>query len=143
MQVFFRGLAFSAMLFLAGCGTIGQGPDSGPVPIEKDPDYTDVSKPATPTSTQPSTPAQPSVSGAAQSLMSKARTASNQGDYEQAIALLERAQRIDADSGEIYLALAQTYKAKGDLQMASAAAERGMLYCSGNAQCGALRTLVK
>ena len=140
MQAFSRGVAFSAMLFLAGCGTTGQGPDSSPVPIEKDPDYTDVSKPATPT--QPTTPTKPTVSGAAQSLMSKAQAASSQGDYDQAIALLERAQRIDSDSGEIYLALAETYKAKGDLQMASAAAERGMLYCSGNAQCGALRALV-
>ena len=136
-----RGLAISGILFLAGCGSLGRGPDSGPVPIEKEPEYTDVSKPATPA--KPSTPTQPSISGASRSLMSKAEAAASSGDYEQALALLERAQRIDSDSGEIYLALAKIYKAKGDLEMASAAAERGMLYCSGSKQCGALRAFVK
>lgn len=141
MQIISRGLAFGGILFMVGCGTSGQGPDSSSVPIERDPEYTDVSKPATPA--KPATPKQPSVSGASRSLMSKADAAAGDGDYEQALALLERAQRIDPDSGEIYLALAKTYKAKGDLAMASAAAERGMLYCSGNAQCGALRNFVK
>ena len=141
MQVISRGLAFSAALFLSACGTIGQSPDSGPAPIEE-PEYTDVSKPHTEVPpSQPTTPSQPAV-GAAQSLMNKADVATSSGDYEQAIALLERAQRIDSDNGEIYLALAETYKAKGDLAMATAAAERGMLYCSGTRQCSALRGFV-
>jgi len=131
------GRAFSSILFLAGCGTLGQSPDSGSVPIEKEPEYTEVGKPATPA--KPSTPAQPSVSGASRSLMSKADAAASNGDYEQALALLERAQRIDPDSGEIYLSLAKTYTAKGDNAMASAVAERGMLYCRGASQCSALR----
>jgi len=138
VQSITRGLVLSGVLFLAGCGTVGQSPDSGPVPIEKDPPYTDVSKPATPS--PPAGPAQPATtSGAAKSLMNKAEVASRSGDYEQAVALLERAQRIDSDSGEIYLALAETYTAKGDLAMAGAVAERGMLYCSGATQCSALR----
>ena len=141
MQIVSRGMALSAVLFLSACGTIGQSPDSGPAPIE-DRDYTDVTQPETaPPPSQPTTPSQP-VIGAAQSLMNKADSAASDGDYEQAIALLERAQRIDSDNGEIYLALAETYNAKGDLAMASAAAERGMLYCSGSKQCSALRGYV-
>jgi tetratricopeptide (TPR) repeat protein len=141
VQIIFRGLALSVVLFLSACGTIGQSPDSGPAPIE-DRDYTDVTKPEPPIPpTRPTTPSQP-VIGAAQGLMNKAELATSGGDYEQAIALLERAQRIDSDNGEIYLALAETYNAKGDLAMASAAAERGMLYCSGTTQCSALRGFV-
>jgi tetratricopeptide (TPR) repeat protein len=137
-----RGLALFGILLLAGCGTIGQSPDSGPAPIEE-PGYTEVTEPDTPVKpTQPTAPSEP-VTSAAQNLMDKAATATGNGDYEQAIALLERAQRIDADSGEIYLALAKTYRAKGDLGMASAAAERGMLYCRGSSQCGALRGFVE
>jgi tetratricopeptide (TPR) repeat protein len=141
VQIISRGLALSAVLFLSACGTIGQSPGSGPAPIEE-PDYTDVTKPETPAPpSQPTTPSQPVIS-AAQSLMNKADVAASSGDYEQAIALLERAQRIDSDNGEIYLAMAETYRAKGDVAMASAAAERGMLYCSGAKQCGALRGFV-
>ncbi len=138
MKTLSRGFMFAGLIFLAGCGTLGQGPDSGAVPIEKEPEYTDVTAPATPT--QPEAPALPAVSGAALSLMSKADTAVGKGDYEQALALLERAQRIAPNSGEIYLSLAKTYTAKGDQAMASAVAQRGMLYCNGAAQCSALRT---
>ena len=62
-----------------------------------------------------------------------------QDDAFTALALLERALRIDPDSGEIYLALAKIYSLKGDTAMASATAQRGMLYCNGKAQCDALR----
>jgi tetratricopeptide (TPR) repeat protein len=136
-----RGLALVGVLLLAGCSTTGQSPDSGPAPIEE-PGYTDVTEPETPV--QPAPPAAPSepVNSAVKNLMDKAESATGNGDYEQAIALLERAQRIDADSGEIYLALAKTYTAKGDMGMASAAAERGMLYCRGSSQCGELRAYV-
>lgn len=142
MQKVSLGLVLSGVLLLAGCSTTGQSPDSGPAPIEE-PGYTDVTKPETPV--QPTPPVAPSapVTSAAQNLMDKAETATGNGDYEQAIALLERAQRIDADSGEIYLALAKTYTAKGDVGMASAVAERGMLYCRGSSQCGALRGFVE
>ena len=62
-------------------------------------------------------------------------------DYFVALALLERAQRIDPESGEIYLQLARTHRARGDVDQARATAERGMLFCSGSAQCSALRAL--
>jgi tetratricopeptide (TPR) repeat protein len=73
----------------------------------------------------------------------QAQQARARGDYEQALALLERAQRIDPESGEIYLELARTHQAKGDRAQARATAERGMLYCRGSAQCDALRSLTR
>jgi tetratricopeptide (TPR) repeat protein len=137
-----RGLALFGILLLAGCGTIGQSPGTGPAPIEG-PGSTEVTEPET--AVQPVPPEAPPepVTSAVRNLMDRAESATGNGDFEQAIALLERAQRIDADSGEIYLALAKTYMAKGDVGMASAAAERGMLYCRGSLQCGALRGYVE
>lgn len=132
-------LAILVIVFLAGCST---APDRGPVPIEKDPGYTPVTPPATAPQPKP-TPATPNTSSAYQGLLSSADTASASGDYEQALALLERAQRIDPDSGEIYLNLAKTYRAKGDEALAAATAERGLLYCSGRAQCDALRAYLR
>jgi len=134
MQNWARGLALCTALLVSACSTTQQ---SEPAPIEKKPDYTSVTKPATPT--QPASPQRAPVNTAARSLMQKAEAALGKGDYEQALALLERAQRIDPDSGEIYLALAETYTRKGDADMAGAAAQRGMLYCSGSVQCDALR----
>jgi Tfp pilus assembly protein PilF len=122
------------VLLVAACGTV---PDSGPAPVERRPESAPVTK--APTPARPSSPQRPPVNSAAQNLMDKAGAELDTGDYEQALALLERALRIDPDSGEIYLALAKTYSIKGDTAMASAAAQRGMLYCSGKVQCDALR----
>ena len=88
-------------------------------------------------------PPQPSTSSDWQPLVQKAEQATARGDYEQALALLERAQRIDPESGEIYLQLALTQRAKGDAAQARATAERGMLFCSGSSQCNALRALTR
>jgi Tfp pilus assembly protein PilF len=122
------------MLLLGACGTV---PDRDPAPVENRPKSAPAS--TVPTPTQPSSPQRPPINSAAQSLMEKAGAELDTGDYEQALALLERALRIDPDSGEIYLALVKTYSLKGDTAMANAVAQRGMLYCSGKAQCDALR----
>jgi tetratricopeptide (TPR) repeat protein len=129
-----KGVALCMMLLLGACGTL---PDSDTAPVEKRP----VSAPVTsaPTPTRPSSPQRPPINSVTQSLMDKAGVESDAGNYEQALALLERALRIAPDGGEIYLALAQTYSLKGDTAMANATARRGMLYCSGRAQCDALR----
>ena len=74
--------------------------------------------------------------------MDKATAARSRGDYEQALALLERAQRIDPDSGEIYLELARTYAAKGDDASARATAERGLLYCRDD-ECAQLKAFIR
>ena len=113
-----------------------------PVPVEKEPEYTTVTPPAT--KPQPSSrPTQPSASAAYQPLLDKAGRATASGDYEQALALLERAQRIDPDSAEIYLSMAKTHQASGDVAQARATAERGLLYCRGSTECEALRAYTR
>jgi thioredoxin-like negative regulator of GroEL len=71
--------------------------------------------------------------------LAAAEQAAQRGDYEEALALLERAQRIEPNSAEVYLHMARTHLARGDIAQASATAERGLLYCSTEAMCDALR----
>lgn len=130
-------IALWLVLFVSGCSTYSL-PGGAPAPVEKQPDYTAV-KPAATSAKPAPRPAEPSTSAAYQPLLDKAGQARDRGDYEQALALLERAQRIDPDSAEIYLNMAKTHKARGDMTQASATAERGLLYCTGNSQCNALR----
>jgi len=122
------------VLLVGACATV---PDSGPAPAGKRPESVPVTKTHTPL--MPPSPQRPAVNSAAQNLMGRAEVELDERNYEQALALLERALRIDPDSGEIYLALAKIYSLKGDTAMASATAQRGMLYCNGKAQCDALR----
>ena len=116
-----RAIVLAGLLTLGGCSIYSMPGDSEPAPVEnKQPDYsaTPGKPPATPA--PPATmPPEPNDSNAYGGLLAKASEARDRGDYEQALALLERAQRIDPDSGEIYLALAQTYQAKGDTALAS------------------------
>jgi Flp pilus assembly protein TadD len=97
---------------------------------------------AQPDAAQPDA-AQPDAVHAYSGLLGKARAASAQGDYDGAIALLERAQRIDPDSAELYLELARTYMAQGRTDQARATASRGTLYCRSAAECAALRELAR
>ena len=76
-------------------------------------------------------------------MLEKAQYATRRGDYEQAFAYLERAQRIDPDSAEVYLGMSQAHRARGDSARASATAERGLLYCTSNRLCDALRAFVQ
>jgi Flp pilus assembly protein TadD len=76
-------------------------------------------------------------------LIDRAGEARRLGDYEQALAYLERAQRIEPGDAEIYLGLAQTHAAAGNSGQARATAERGLLYCSGRVQCDALRAYTR
>ncbi len=107
--------------------------DSTTAPVEKSPDYTVVTPPP---------PAAPPAA-AYQPLLDKASQARQRGDYEQALALLERAQRIDADSADIYLAMARTHSERGDSGQARAVAERGLLYCRTSKQCDSLRAYTR
>ena len=77
------------------------------------------------------------------SLISRAEASVASGDFAQALALLERAQRIDPTNADIYLALARTYFAKGDLHLAQTTAERGLLFCRNDRQCNQLQALTK
>lgn len=131
-------------LVLTGC-SIYSMPDSERAPVETRP---------VPGATVPETPApppaaplppatDPGVTSAAAGLLDKARAASAQGDYEQALALLERAQRIDPNSAEVYLQLARVYAAQGHADKARDTASRGTLYCRDERECATLRALAR
>lgn len=133
-----RGSVLLVLLLAAACTTYTP-PETAPAPVEKRPEPP-VMVPTTPKPPAPPPPRPaPSASAAWQPLLAKAEQATQRGDYEEALALLERAQRIEPDSGEVYLCMARTHHAKGDDTQARATAERGLLYCSTDAMCDALR----
>lgn len=124
-----------ALLLLSACGT---NPYSLPRIETGEPE---VAEPV-PEAPAPSAPVDPpvnSAAGAHSGLLAKAESAMARGDYEESLAYLQRAQRIDPDNAEVYLAMAQTHSAAGNSAQARATAERGLLYCSGVSQCNALR----
>ena len=125
---------------VSACSTPG-APDSDTAATKPAPRPV-VTPPAT-TPVAPPRPLEPTANKGDQPLLDIAGHARVRGDYEQALALLERAQRIDPDSAEIYLAMARTHQASGDSSQARAVAERGLLYCNGRAECDALRGLAR
>ncbi|MEH6607735.1 MAG: tetratricopeptide repeat protein [Halioglobus sp.] len=139
-----RGVILAGAVVLGGC-SVYSVPGGEPAPVESPTDYTpgNVESPSTPSAPDRPVAPEPNDSNAYGSLLSRASAATDRGDYEQALALLERAQRIDPDSAEIYLHLAATYTAKGDGTLAKATAERGLLYCHGQSQCDALRSYTR
>lgn len=129
------------VLALSGC-SIYSLPGGEPAPVEE---ASTGPRPAP----RPETPepayrdADPAASAAYRPLLEEAEACTTRGDYERALALQERAQRIDPDSAEIYLAMARTHNARGDRSQARATAERGLLYCTSKAQCDALRGYIR
>ena len=133
-------LATAMVGVMTGCSVYSL-PGSQPAPVEPEAQPTPpVSQPAQ-TPVTPDAAPDPNANNAYGALLQQAEQARSKGDYERALTLLERAQRIDPDSGEVYLHLARTYQAKGDLTMQHATAERGLLYCNGSSECNALRAL--
>jgi tetratricopeptide (TPR) repeat protein len=130
-----------ALALVAGCSTTTTS-TGGAVVVDGRPDYGGSSAPPAATSPTPA-PLPPDAEVPYAGLVSRAEGARSAGDYEQALALLERAQRIDPDSAAIYLALAETHRARGDQSQARATAERGLLYCTSRTQCDALRAYTK
>ena len=92
-------------------------------------------------STEP--PVRESATAANNTLLARADEARVAGDYDRALAYLERAQRIDPDDAGVYLALARTHAEAGNSTQARAVAERGLLYCSDTQVCNGLRTYVR
>ncbi|MGB1141317.1 MAG: tetratricopeptide repeat protein [Halioglobus sp.] len=143
-QVWFYRIGVSCLLVaLSACSTYSL-PGSQPTPEEGRPDYEGGGTSRSPVPVDPGKGSAPSrtepiVVAAYQPLLDQAVAARNRGDYEQSLVLLERAQRIDPDNPDIYLAMAKTHSARGDKAQATAVAQRGLLYCSGAAQCDALR----
>jgi len=76
-------------------------------------------------------------------LLQRSDVAANDKNYDRALALLERAQRIAPDQGEIYLRLAKVHRSRGEFALARSTAERGLLYCQGKSECGALRRFLR
>lgn len=134
-----RGLLLGLAAVLVGC-SVYSVPGGEPAPVETRPDPTVIAPPE-PAPAEPA--AQPGVTRAYGALVEKAEAASARGDYDQALALLERAQRIDPDSPEIYLYLARTYANQGEMAQSRATASRGTLYCRDPAECDALRALAR
>ncbi len=132
-----RIVVWGMLVLLAACSTYTP-PGGQPAPVEKPRQPVIVTPPPAVHETPPRA-ATHSASAAWRPLLAKAEQASGRGDYEQALALLERAQRIDPDSAEVYLGFAEVHKAKGDTAQARVMAERGLLYCSSAAVCDALR----
>ena len=113
-------------------------PGPAPAPIEERPDY---GRGTTPDAVEiPGEDEDPIGASAAYGpLLDEAEIATARGDYERALTLLERSQRIDPDNPQIYLAMAETHDARGDYSQARAVAERGLLYCDGGKYCESLR----
>lgn len=132
-----QGVIAASLVLLSAC-SIYQMPGEAPVPVEEEPEYSEVPSTQTPVETTPPV-AEPGVSAAYGGLLARADTAATRGDYEQALALLERAQRIDPDNAQIYLDMARTHAQRGNVKQAAATAERGLLYCIDKKQCDALR----
>lgn len=129
-------LAFGATL--VGCSAFDTT-ERAPAPVVKAPTTSPAPPPTPPR--PPAHPPQPSTSNAWQPLLTKAEQAAARGDYEQALALLERAQRIEPAAGAIYLQQARVHQARGDTSQARSTAERGLLYCDSSQQCDALRAI--
>jgi tetratricopeptide (TPR) repeat protein len=128
-------------LTMVGCSAVSTT-DSPSTPVVK-PAPKVTPAPPVPSPQPPARPPGPSTSSAWQPLVDKAAAAATRGDFEQALALLERAQRIDPGAGAIYLEQAKVHQARGDRAQARTTAERGLLYCSSLAQCDALRAFVR
>jgi tetratricopeptide (TPR) repeat protein len=145
MMLMFRGLVLLVPLLLAGGCTLLEAERSGPVPLELPESDGSAPPPAPQPPATPSQPIQPppepNATEAYGALLDRALMAREAGDYDQALSLLERALRIDPDSGELYLELSRTYRLQGNMAQSRATAERGLLYCAG-AECGLLRRML-
>ncbi|KGE04575.1 tetratricopeptide repeat protein [Pseudohaliea rubra] len=122
-------LVFVLAGFLAACA--GSPPRETPAPVDTPPGESGRPVPA------PAPPPVAPATDAVADLLARARDARESGETERALALLERAQRLDPVRGALYLELARTHAAAGDAAQAKAFAERGLLYCQGS-ECSAL-----
>ena len=142
-----RTAALLIVACLAACSGLGEQRESpagistpgGEVLGSKQPDSS--AGEATP---RPAAPPRldPAEGSARNTLLASAVQARTAGDSAGAIALLERAQRIDPDNAELYLELARTHLDAGNAAQARATAERGLLYCR-REECAALRALIE
>ena len=142
MNLISRSSAIVLLALVSACSSLTK--TEQPAPVEDRTERPTVVPPApAPPPQEVHRPASPSANAAWQPLLAQAEQAAGRGDYEQALALLERAQRIDPDSATVYLEMAKTHSARGDVDQARAMAERGLLYCVSASQCEALRRFTR
>ncbi len=111
-------------LALTACVPLVPAPDAGgelPPPVEEP-----ARPPSTPTPVPrpppPPAPTKPAVAA----LLGDAWALHRAGNYDSAIAVAERAQRIDARNPEVYLVLANSHAAQGDTAAARGLARKGL-----------------
>jgi hypothetical protein len=132
----FSGLTIFAALFLAACAPVQQAP-------------TGTSWPAPPTSQKPAPEPQPSrphvqtepqKSGvthpAVTSLVDQGWNYYRQDNYEAALSVAERAQRIDARSPEVYLLMASAQFSLYQLSVAEQLTRRGLAFAGADTAVG-------
>lgn len=137
-----RVLIVVAALILSACSTV----TTAPAPKERKRPPVETREPIPAPGKKPAPIVRPAPEAgmtAYQKLVLKAADARRQGNYRQAMSLLERAQRIRPQSGDIYYQLAQTARLMGDAANARSIAERGLLYCDNAALCAKLRKLAR
>lgn len=121
-----------SLILLTACAPIRQ---SGSAPVSTSPPAV-VTKPASKPERvskpeyeiAPATPAVKPSQKAVQSLIDQAWVHYRNDDPDKAIAVAERAQRLDARSAEVYLVLASSYLVQGKQQLAEQFARRGISY---------------
>lgn len=138
-------VALAAMLlFVAGCATSPGYPPSGgqtpppsgqppryptpapsPYPSQTPPTQTPMPAPAPTPAPPPASRPDPSVTLA---LREQSLAASARGDNEQAIALIERALRIEPDRPELWIDLARLHLDEGDAAGAEQFARKALLF---------------
>ncbi|MEM8561292.1 MAG: tetratricopeptide repeat protein [Pseudomonadota bacterium] len=139
MAVTRSSLCLAAALWFSGCATLDTAnEDAGSATVP-------ATKPSAPTTVPlpPYRAPDPADSNAWRSLLDQAQQAATRGDYERALVLLERAQRIEPGAGVIYLEQARLHLIRGDLAQARSTAERGLLYCDNPDLCDALRDMLR
>lgn len=128
-------LAMAVLLTLVGCAGTPQSVDPGAVSASQG-----SAAGATPAVTQPPVKKDTHNAGfsAVSELVAEAKAKRLSGDPAGCLAQLDRALRIAPQLADIYLELARCHSATGRDDRAAAAAQRGMLYCSGSL-CRSLR----
>lgn len=146
--LFICGLALGAMN-LVGCASNGR-PDISPVVIEKSapvpvPEVVAPIKPVAPVIPEVVPPTRVIIpaasSNATASLVSQARAQYQAKNYQGAIAIAERALRIDRRVPDVYLVLAQSYMQMANPQVALQFVQQGIRYAQAGTELA--QTLVQ
>lgn len=122
-------MVLAGALALAACAPLVPGPDA---PVGERPEAAPAPPPAEPEAPveAPSSPARPVpppvAADAVATLVGDARRAAAEGRHEAAVALAERAQRLDPRAPEPYLVLARAHQALGRAAQARQLALRGL-----------------